>query len=1131
MIKTPWCIVMSQPNRRIVWFLLVSLSSMLTEASRPVRGEDPAPSVSIDAAFAQLKTHDDGRDSTALHAIASWVAKSTGDAVERRALAERLAAILADPAATAAGKRFAGVQLRLVASDDQVPLLEKLLGDSASREMARAVLDAIPGEAAARALRGALNRLDGDALAGVIHSLGARRDAGAVDALSEMLRGRDRKLALAAAAALGHVATPGAAAALGVAAAKAAEAAPAELPAILDAELRSAERSLAGGDIMSPDSTYERIWSAHRTAPWGAAALKGLVATRKAQALPLVLDALGSPDPSLRAAALEVVLLLPGGPATAAITKRLASLDPRGQIGLIGALAERGDRTARGPVEALASSQDEALRTAAIDALGRLGEASTVERLARAATSERGAARDAARRSLALLSCPGVDAAILAAAARGDPAQRAELLHAAAERRSEGAAAVLLEAALDADERVRIAALDGLATLADPASYSGILGLAARLTSPAESSAAAKALLEAARGLPDLEARADPVIHALGTTRGIPRMCLLRVLGALGGEKALEAVRSDLAHADQDVRGAALDALAAWPDESAAGELLKLARGDAGDADHGRALTALRGYYRLASSAKGGAAAQRKLFEDALAIGRTADAKKMLLEGLASAAHPAALEAASTLLADREVCSEAANAMLRIGAAIANTHPVAVVDALRKLEESPDRSIAEKARAIASEAARSPSPEALQLVLRRDEARSRTQRRELARRAPKGYRLTSYLDCGPDMEDGKPGGAVLRIAQGEPHIWPGSDRAAAVRFATILFHSQEVVLEASGLSPAKSYRLGFSWWDYDANGRIESVLFSRGERILKPVNAAHLPGFAGRNEAPEERIVPVPREITAGGAFRVAFRNDTGPNAVVSEVWLWEASAEVAGETAGAPAVETAGERKEIKVLIVTGQDYPGHHWRETAPALAAFLRKDPRVEVSVVEDPAFLASRSLHEQDVAVLHFMNWEQPDPGPEARANLERFVDGGKGLVILHFACGAFQGWPGYASLAGRIYDPKLPPHDPRGPFRVDVASADHPVTRGLKPFDTDDELYTCLAGDRPIEILATARSRVDGKEHPMAFAFAFGRGRVFHSPLGHDVKALESPGVGELLRRGCAWAGGMPMASP
>jgi len=216
------------------------------------------------------------------------------------------------------------------------------------------------------------------------------------------------------------------------------------------------------------------------------------------------------------------------------------------------------------------------------------------------------------------------------------------------------------------------------------------------------------------------------------------------------------------------------------------------------------------------------------------------------------------------------------------------------------------------------------------------------------------------------------------------------------------------------------------------------------------------------------------------------------------------------------------------RVLIVTGIDYPGHKWPETAPVLSEMLAKDQRLDVSVVEEPTFLASPELHGYDVVVLHFMDWEQPDPGPEARANLKRFVEGGKGLFLVHFACGAFQEWPEFRDLAGRVWDPELRGHDPYGEFRVEITDIRHPVTEGLEPFDTVDELYTCLAGDRPIELLATATSKVDGKPYPMAFAFSYGEGRVFHSPLGHDVRGLtHAPAVGELFRRGCAWAAGLP----
>lgn len=221
------------------------------------------------------------------------------------------------------------------------------------------------------------------------------------------------------------------------------------------------------------------------------------------------------------------------------------------------------------------------------------------------------------------------------------------------------------------------------------------------------------------------------------------------------------------------------------------------------------------------------------------------------------------------------------------------------------------------------------------------------------------------------------------------------------------------------------------------------------------------------------------------------------------------------------------GSQIELKeVLVVTGIDYPGHKWNLTAPVLIDAISRDGRLAVTVTEDPNDLARLDLSDYDALVLHFMDWEVPDPGPVARTNLKNFVRSGGGLVLVHFACGAFQEWDEFGVLAGRAWDPNLRGHDPHGTFTVEIADAEHPITRGLTAFETTDELYTCLAGETPIHILATARSKVDQKDYPIAFVLQYGKGKVFHCVLGHDVEALDNPSVGELFRRGTAWTAGL-----
>jgi type 1 glutamine amidotransferase len=237
------------------------------------------------------------------------------------------------------------------------------------------------------------------------------------------------------------------------------------------------------------------------------------------------------------------------------------------------------------------------------------------------------------------------------------------------------------------------------------------------------------------------------------------------------------------------------------------------------------------------------------------------------------------------------------------------------------------------------------------------------------------------------------------------------------------------------------------------------------------------------------------------------------------------------------PSVVGLTNARTARVLLVTGVDYPGHLWRQTAPVLADALRQDKRLHVVTVEDPQFLDAAAILKYDLLLLHFQNWEQKGPDERARENLRKFVENGGGVALVHFACGAWHNeWPEFSQIAGRIWfgpdpGPGKRQHDPFGPFRVEIVKPEHALVRGLSDFDTQDELYTCLNGDHPIEAVAQAKSKIDGKYYPMAFVSHYGKGRTFHCVLGHDAKALSVPAVQELYRRGCAWAAGLdPVAA-
>jgi type 1 glutamine amidotransferase len=163
--------------------------------------------------------------------------------------------------------------------------------------------------------------------------------------------------------------------------------------------------------------------------------------------------------------------------------------------------------------------------------------------------------------------------------------------------------------------------------------------------------------------------------------------------------------------------------------------------------------------------------------------------------------------------------------------------------------------------------------------------------------------------------------------------------------------------------------------------------------------------------------------------------------------------------------------------------------------------------------------------------------------------QRLRDGKIGLVIVHAANNAFGGWKEYNLMIGmgwrganggaRLYlddqgNPVRVPsgqdessgHRYSGPFTVTIRDESHPVTKGM-PREwkhNSDELYDNMRG--PIEnvhLLATAYSKGTQKNEPMIWTVSYGKGRVFHTPMGHDVNGMKCVGFMATLQRGTEWA--------
>ena len=222
-----------------------------------------------------------------------------------------------------------------------------------------------------------------------------------------------------------------------------------------------------------------------------------------------------------------------------------------------------------------------------------------------------------------------------------------------------------------------------------------------------------------------------------------------------------------------------------------------------------------------------------------------------------------------------------------------------------------------------------------------------------------------------------------------------------------------------------------------------------------------------------------------------------------------------------------------LRALIVTGEEYPSHKWQKTSLSLRRILWRDARFQVDITHDPEYLSRCKLKDYDVLVWNYCNWAHSGLSEKTRDAFLTYMKGGGGLCLIHFANGAFHfslpnapasDWPAWRRLCRRVWNHKVASgHDAYGRFLVEITDTKHQIVRDMKAFETQDELYFRQEGELPIQVLATARSRVTGKNEPMVWINPDGAGRVFQTVLGHCDESINNKGTSELILRGCLWA--------
>ena len=223
-------------------------------------------------------------------------------------------------------------------------------------------------------------------------------------------------------------------------------------------------------------------------------------------------------------------------------------------------------------------------------------------------------------------------------------------------------------------------------------------------------------------------------------------------------------------------------------------------------------------------------------------------------------------------------------------------------------------------------------------------------------------------------------------------------------------------------------------------------------------------------------------------------------------------------------ASQAAEKPAKIKALLITGDDVDVHPWREISETTRKALVDSGRFDVKVCEDPLILESeKALASYDVIVFTIFNAKTPMITPQAQENLLSAVKGGKGFFVQHLASASFAKWSEFGKLCGRKWVMGTSGHGPRSVFECKVADKEHPITKGMEDFKTDDELYSKLQGDAPIHVLVEAYSDWSKKTEPLVFTCEYGKGRVVHNAFGHDGKALSTPSVAKIIARGAEWA--------
>ena len=384
-----------------------------------------------------------------------------------------------------------------------------------------------------------------------------------------------------------------------------------------------------------------------------------MVTARQEKALPIVLQAIQSPDERLSAAAIQFSIAIPGEAVTKALATQLPGLPVNARELLLAALGVRDDAAALSAVVSASQSEDAAVRAAACKAMGQLGDSSVIELLARTAATSAAPVQPAARAGLLELNRGDINAGLVRSLGRGDPKVQVELIRALAGRRAAVAFNDLRKFAMDSDPALRHEAIRALGAIADERTLPALVALTVELKTTDDFVAQEEAISTAFRKNPDAQKQTDVLLAAIGSAPADAKPTLLRLLGYSATPRGLTAVRAALSDEHAPVAEAAVRTLADWPDAAPADDLLNVVRTGVSPT---LKIIALRGYVRMAGLGTNSGA----MYARALELATRTEDKKLVLSSLGAAEPGQALKLVEPYLQIEALRTEAALAMVQI---------------------------------------------------------------------------------------------------------------------------------------------------------------------------------------------------------------------------------------------------------------------------------------------------------------------------------------------------------------------------------------------------------------------------------------------------------------------------------